>query len=59
MVDKDVPDEELNDSALLGEIELLAELMEAVTRAGHQLCDSEIDHALLGHGPEGCAEPAP
>jgi hypothetical protein len=37
---------ELYDAALVQEIELLAELIDAVTRAGRPLSDSEIDHAL-------------
>lgn len=48
MVDMDDPCGELNDSALKEEIELLAELIEAVTRAGHRLCEWEIDRALRG-----------
>lgn len=46
MVDTDDPRGELNDSTLNEEIELLAELMEAVTQAGHQLYEAEIDCAL-------------
>ena len=46
MVDMDDPLGELNDSALKEEIELLAELIDAVTQAGHQLCQAEIDAAL-------------
>lgn len=37
---------ELYDGSLIREIELLAELIEAVARAGRPLSESEIDHAL-------------
>lgn len=48
MTDRRPPDlgAELDDAALRQEIELLAELIEAVARAGRPLHQSEIDHAL-------------
>lgn len=51
----DDPSGDLNDPALKEEIELLGELMAAVTQAGHQLCESEIDRALHGD----VADPSP
>ena len=38
--------EELDDTALRQEIELLAELLEKVADAGQPLCQEEIDRAL-------------
>lgn len=39
-------DGELHDTVLEQEIELLADLIDAVATAGHPLCQSEVDHAL-------------
>lgn len=39
-------DEELHDAALEQEIELLADLIDAVASAGHPLCQAEVDLAL-------------
>jgi hypothetical protein len=39
-------DGELHDTVLEQEIELLADLIDAVAKAGHPLCQSEVDHAL-------------
>ena len=44
--DTDRPGGELYDGVLVQEIELLAELIEVVARAGRPLSDSEIDDAL-------------
>jgi hypothetical protein len=38
--------EELDDTALRQEIELLGELIETVAEAGHPLCQAEVDRAL-------------
>lgn len=47
-------DEELHDSALEQEIELLADLIDAVATAGRPLCQAEVDLALgLAVGPVG------
>ncbi|HEV7147211.1 MAG TPA: hypothetical protein VGN48_09465 [Pedococcus sp.] len=39
-------DDELHDTALEQEIELLAELIDAVAEAGRPLCQAEVDLAL-------------
>lgn len=49
-MDTGEPHSELQDVALASEIELLSDLIEAVSQAGRQLSPSEIDRALgVGH----------
>lgn len=57
MVTGETPSE-LQDVALASEIELLSDLIEAVSHAGRQLSPSEIDRALgVVQGPVTAAHP--